>query len=449
MDNSKNKITIIGTGLAGSFLAVLFARKGFTVEIFERLDKKDICDTASKRSYNIVLFGYGIKILKQADLWKDIQPYILALKGSVTHITKEPKPIVKMVDQLKITYFTITRAKLADILLTQASSHPSVTIHYNTRLVSIDRYHKTMIVQNLKTKKISTISAEVIIGADGANSTVRTFIQQGQQTNHTQEYSPWTYKQFILSPEMAKKLQLEKQFVQVWTQKNTFIIMHPDKKDAQYALLVFSKGTNESPSLNSADEINNFFKEKFPELLPAINEITTSLLKTPCGTFSTIYTDPWYYKDFITLVGDAAHGFYPFFGQGTSAAFGDCMKLVELVITNKSNWSKIFPLYQQARKKHTDALAELSKESLLKNLRDKKADFGAIYDRLEVEAYHLFPKIIYPPLSQTIINDPDNAATHREMHLKQRKIARWIGVSLFVTLITGIVSVYEKIGEKV
>ena len=44
MNNHKNKITIIGTGLAGSFLAVLLARKGFTVEIYERLEEKDICD---------------------------------------------------------------------------------------------------------------------------------------------------------------------------------------------------------------------------------------------------------------------------------------------------------------------------------------------------------------------------------------------------------------------
>src|SRR5476651_1886614 len=101
MDNPKNKITIIGTGLAGSFLAVLLARKGFTVEIYERLDEKDICDLASKRSYNIVLFGYGIKILKQTGFWKNIEPYLLSLKGSVTHITKDIKPVVTVVDQEK------------------------------------------------------------------------------------------------------------------------------------------------------------------------------------------------------------------------------------------------------------------------------------------------------------------------------------------------------------
>ena len=54
----KRNITIIGSGLAGCFLAVLLAQRGYKVDIYERLSRNDICDVASKRSYNIVLFGY-------------------------------------------------------------------------------------------------------------------------------------------------------------------------------------------------------------------------------------------------------------------------------------------------------------------------------------------------------------------------------------------------------
>lgn len=40
MKNKKtNTITIIGSGLAGCFLAVLLAQKGFKVDIYERLSK--------------------------------------------------------------------------------------------------------------------------------------------------------------------------------------------------------------------------------------------------------------------------------------------------------------------------------------------------------------------------------------------------------------------------
>jgi 2-polyprenyl-6-methoxyphenol hydroxylase-like FAD-dependent oxidoreductase len=219
--------------------------------------------------------------------------------------------------------------------------------------------------------------------------------------------------------------------------------LHPDNEDALGALLVFPK--NVALSLNSEAEIKKFFQTNFPELVPALNEIIPALLENPDGNFATIHTDPWYYKDFMAIVGDAAHGFYPFFGQGTSAAFGDCVSLVNLIDTYGTDWKKIFPLYQEQRKGHTDALGELSKEALFKNLRDRKADYDAIYDRLELTAYRLFPKLLYPPLSLTIPSDPEHAARHRQQYLKQRKIANNLGASFLVSFLTGAINLYEQI----
>jgi kynurenine 3-monooxygenase len=440
---TQGKITIIGSGLAGSFLAVLLAKRGYQVDIYERLDKKDICDISSKRSYNIVLFGYGITLLKEAGLWDDIKPYLLTLKGTVTHITKKIKPVLDIVDHEKMPYFTITRARLADILLKKATLNSLVTIHYNMALLSVDRYNKSILIQNVQTKKISKVPCVVIIGADGANSLVRSFLQQGQHSTHTQEYASWIYRQFILSPETVEKLKLEKKFVHIWTQKNAFITMHPDSNDALGAMLVFPKNDVFSSMLYSKEETKVFFEKNFPELLPAMNEIYPSLLENPDGNFATIHTDPWYYKDFIAIIGDAAHGFYPFFGQGTSAAFGDCIQFIKLLDTYGPDWGKIFPLYQEARKKHTDILGDLSKEVIKKYLRYKKGDFEAIYDKFESEAHRFFPKLIQPPLSQSVITDPAHAADHRENYLKQKRIVKKAGISLLVASLAGLITLYE------
>lgn len=442
--NKKDTITIIGSGLAGSFLATLLSERGYTVEVYERLARKDICDNASKRSYNIVLFGYGIEILKKTGLWKDIKPHLMPLKGSVTHISKETKPIIFLTDEKKSPYFTISRALLADILMKKAEKHAKVTFHYESELLSIDRHERTILVQNTKTKKTTTVACDVIIGTDGANSLVRSFMQQGLESHHTQEYASWSYKQFLLSPNMVEKLHLEKKFVHVWTQKNAFIILHPDHDDSLAALLVYPKG-KDAHALTTQSAIKKFFTANFPELIPALVEISPALLENPDGNFATIHTEPWYYKNFITIAGDAAHGFYPFFGQGTSAAFGDCMELVKLIDAHGTNWEKVFPKYQKERKKNTDALGELSKEALLKYLRDKKADYEAIYDRLELTMYRLFPKFIYPPLSMTIPTDPGHAAMHREQYLKQKKIAKNFGIPFLVSLLADTVNFYEQL----
>ncbi|HSX10004.1 MAG TPA: NAD(P)/FAD-dependent oxidoreductase [Candidatus Saccharimonadales bacterium] len=439
----KTKITIIGSGLAGSFLSVLLAQKGYKIEIFERLDKNDICDTASKRSYNIVLFGFGISLLKNAGLWEDIKPDLLTLQGTVTHIAQQEKSVTSLVDQQKMPYFTIARARFADILLKKASTYSSVTIHYNSALVSVDRHRKSIVIQDTKSKKISTTSYEVIIGADGANSLVRGFIQQGVDSHNSQEFASWTYKQFLLSPETVDKLQLKKGFVHVWTQKDAFIIMHPDSTDSLAAMLVYPKNEKNHNLLTSESGIKTYIQGNFPELAPAIGEIRSEILANPEGNFATVKTEPWYYKDFMALIGDAAHGFYPFFGQGTTAAFTDCMMLVQLLEDYEGDWQKILPLYQEKRKKHADTLGELSKEVIQKYLRFKKADYDAIYDKIEYEAHRFFPNIFSRPLSQSIITDPAHAADHMEKHLKQRKNMYKAGISLLIGGLTLTAVLYE------
>lgn len=442
----KKRIIIIGSGLAGSFLAVLLAQKGYKVDLYERLSKSEICDAASKRSYNIVLFGYGITLLKKAGLWESIEPYLLSLKGTVTHIANTTKPSVSFVDNKKLPYFTITRATLADILLKEAAKHHLVTVHYETALLSINRHQRTIVVKQIRTKEITTVTCDVLIGADGTNSLVRSFLQQGQHSHHIQEFANWNYKQFTLSVQMVKELNLQEGFVHTWTQKDSFITLHPNNKKELGAMLVFPKNT--SSQMSNEKEIILFFKENFPEFLPLINDLTKQILTNPLGNFATIHTDPWYYKDFITIVGDAAHGFYPFFGQGTTAAFSDCITLGELIDTHNSDWEKIFSEYQQIRKKHTDTLGELSKEVLHKYLRNKKADKEAIYDKLELMAYSRFPTIVHKPLSQAIITDPIHAADYKEIDENQRKLAKQLGISFFISFTGIILGTVEKILKK-
>jgi kynurenine 3-monooxygenase len=434
----KKSTTIIGSGLAGSFLAVLLARRGYQVTIYEKLSRNEICDIASKRSYNIVLFGYGITMLQKAGVWEAVKPFLQKLNGSVTHIAYN-KPVTTLTDE-NMPYFTIERARLAQILLNQAACMSSVTIHYDTSLTMVNRHERTIVVRNLKTNHITDVQTDVLIGADGANSLVRSFIQQGLESKHTQEYADWVYKEFAISGATVDKLHLAKKFVHTWTQKKAFIIMHPAGEHKLAALFVYPK----KQEMNTPGTIEKFFEENFPDLTSVLTEITRSLTKNPAGTFATIHTNPWYYKNFITIIGDAAHGFYPFFGQGTSAAFGDCMALINLIDKYGNDWGKIFPLYQETRKRHTDALGELSKEVLLKYLRYKKADYDAIYDKFELSLYRRFPGLLQPPLFQRILMDPEHAADHRANDLRQKKIARMLGISLVVTLLSRILSFFEE-----
>src|SRR6185437_7946795 len=102
MQSAKKKITIIGSGIAGSFLALLFADRGYTVEMYEGFSKDEVYDTQSQRSYNITILAYAVELLKNADVWEDLKPYLLALKGASTQLSKNSKPIFSPIYQ-KVT----------------------------------------------------------------------------------------------------------------------------------------------------------------------------------------------------------------------------------------------------------------------------------------------------------------------------------------------------------
>ena len=81
---------------------------------------------------------------------------------------------------------------------------------------------------------------------------------------------------------------------------------------------------------------------------------------------------PWFYKDKVALVGDAAHAVVPFYGQGMNAAFEDCVVLDECLAGFPDDRQRAFAEYFQRRKVNVDALADLALENFIE-MRDKTA----------------------------------------------------------------------------
>jgi len=447
ISQNKKKITIIGGGLAGCFLSILLAKRGYTVDLYEKLSEEAISDTNSKRSYNITFRDYGIDMLKKADVWNDLKPYLLPLKGASTQLSKNTKPILSLLpeDSKRLEYLSISRSDLLKILLKHMTSYKLISVHFNTTLLSINKYEKTIVLQNNETKKISVINTDVVVGADGTNSSIRVFLQQGQHTHHSQEYSPGGYKQFTITKEEVQILQLRADIAYTWVADEKFILAFPNLDGSLASLLIYPKDKKPLSTLTSINSIKKLIEKDFPLFESIYQNIAEQLIVNPEGSFVTIHTDPWSYKDFITLVGDAAHGFYPFFGQGTSAAFGDCIELVDTIDEYAPAWEKVLSLYQQKRQKHMDALGELSKEGLIRYTRNKRGDYDAIYDKLESIGNHLFPQYIQPPIFESVMNDPGHTADFVKKHTRQRSIAKKAGISLLVRLLTKVIGAAEKI----
>lgn len=440
----KQTVTIIGAGLAGCFLAIVLAKKGYKVNVYERLDKDEAISSASKRSFNLTFYNYVVGVLKELDLWSEIESILVPVEGMITQVTQNP--ISNRFNKASVGQHIVQRDKLLKCLVDEAKKSDLITFHFSTNLISIDKQKKTITLENESSKKRSTASCDVIFGADGVNSKVRESLQEGQEFNHEQEYADWEYKQILIKSEEAKKINLKSNMIYGWTRKFAILLAHPNLDGSFSGLLILPKNPKKGfAALKSKLEIEEFFKQNFSDLVPIIPFIEKDILENPTGYFVTIYTTPWYYDNFITIVGDAAHGFLPFIGQGMSAAFGDCMEIGKLIDKYGSDWSKIFAEYQLSRKRNMDALANLSKESFTSYTRHKKADYNAVYYKLETILNKLFPNIFVGLPFVEITSNPNFTADYVEKHKKQRKITKYIGLSLLVHAITGLVAIEEKL----
>jgi len=118
----------------------------------------------------------------------------------------------------------------------------------------------------------------------------------------------------------------------------------------------------------------------------------------------TIHSYPWV-KNRTLLIGDAAHGIVPFFGQGMNAGFEDCRVLDELLDQYDSKWKKVLHAFQELRKPDADAIAQLALDNFIE-MRDLVADEDFLLrKKIEAKLHSLFPERWVPLYSMVTFRD--------------------------------------------
>jgi len=132
------------------------------------------------------------------------------------------------------------------------------------------------------------------------------------------------------------------------------------------------EGPRSFATTKADDDVRRFFDEEFSDAVPLMPTLLEDFRENPTGSLVTIRCAPWYYRDKICLVGDAAHAVVPFYGQGMNAAFEDCVVLDECLEKFPDNRERAFAEYFSRRKENADALADLAIGNFIE-MRDKTA----------------------------------------------------------------------------
>jgi kynurenine 3-monooxygenase len=165
--------------------------------------------------------------------------------------------------------------------------------------------------------------------------------------------------------------------------------------------------------LTSKEKVDEFFQEVFPDFYAMVPNVAEAWEDHPLSSLSIIRCKPWHAGK-VALMGDAAHGTVPFYGQGMNAGFEDCRVLYELMEKHQEDWPRVFEEYSIVRKPDGDALQDLSLDNYLV-MRDYVADPSFILrKKIEAKFSELYPERWMPLYSQVTFSNIRYSEAYRQ-----------------------------------
>ena len=176
-----------------------------------------------------------------------------------------------------------------------------------------------------------TARGDAVIGVDGAFSAVRQSMQMHiDNFQYDESYLAHGYKELTIPPGPDGSWQMEKNALHIWPRRSFMMIALPNP-DGSFTCTLFweFEGPRSFATTKTDDDVRRFFDEEFPDAVPLMPTLLEDFRENPTGSLVTIRCAPWFYRDKVCLLGDAAHAVVPFYGQGMNAAFEDCIVLDE------------------------------------------------------------------------------------------------------------------------
>ena len=366
------KFVLIGSGLAGGLLAAYLGRRGYEVDLYERRADPREGNIVGGRSINLAISTRGIHALEQIGIAEEALQHAIPMRGRMIHDRSGELHFSPYDVDPKKCINSIGRAALNTTVIKAAQRYPNVRVHFNHKCIEV---HLESASAQLETAEGAvTACGDAVIGVDGAFSAVRKSMQSKiSKFQYDESYLAHGYKELTIPPGPDDSWRMEKNALHILPRKSFMMIALPNP-DGSFTCTLFweFEGPRSFATMKTDDDVRRFFEEEFPDAVPLMPGLLDDFWNNPTGSLVTIRCAPWFYRDKVCLVGDAAHAVVPFYGQGMNAAFEDCVVLDECLEEFPENRERALAEYFRRRKQNADALADLAIGNFIE-MRDKTA----------------------------------------------------------------------------
>ncbi|GAB2959970.1 NAD(P)/FAD-dependent oxidoreductase [Micromonospora polyrhachis] len=366
----KERVTIVGAGLAGSLLACFLARRGYRVHVYERRPDPRKGTTERGRSINLALSERGLDALRRVGLVEQVLADALPMRGRMVHPVQGGSDFQPYSRTGGRAINSISRGALNNVLLDAAEALPGVEIDFEHRLVGLVPETGELTFETPEGS--ARVTAEIVLGADGAGSAVRGQLLGHGVLTESLDFLDYGYKELTIPP-VGGDFALAPDALHIWPRGTSMMIALPNP-DRSFTCTLFwpTSGTSSFASLGSPAAIEQHFRTHYPDVVPLAPNLVDDYLHNPVGLLGTVRCAPWQHGGRVGLLGDAAHAIVPFYGQGANCAFEDVVELDRCLDETADTWAMALPLFDVRRRDNAEAIARMALANFVE-MRDKVA----------------------------------------------------------------------------
>lgn len=324
--NKTNKVfdvVVVGGGLAGLTAALALSRQTSAGDYSHQIAIALISPKAAVADIRTTaLLGRSVSFLKDLGVWQQCRAeaaplVVMRILDGTSRLWRAPAVEFKAAElDLEAFGYNIANHILAASLLKQISDCTNITL-IDDRIESILHHDECV---ELRTGDKNSVTAKLVIAADGKNSLVR------QSANITTR--DWSYPQSALAVNLSHTVSHQNTSTEFHTETGPFTLVPMASDDGSHRcglVWVMPPGDIETLLAHPADKIERMIEDKMQSLLGKVRLVSKPQVFPLSGMIARQFA-----ARRVALVGDAAHVLPPIGAQGFNLGLRDVQEIATL-----------------------------------------------------------------------------------------------------------------------
>ena len=399
-------VCVIGGGPVGCAAAVVLRRLGYTVDIFERYHDIRFVKPPSGRSINLVLTRRGLRLAEDLGIAAELMAHTVEINGRMIH-DLDGSTSYQPYGRTGECNYSIDRLVLNKFWLNQALKE-GCRVFFDHTVSSLDV--NTGVAHFIHDEGRSQSSVHlsnysVAFASDGAGSVVRGALHAADLVTTSDSLLCAGYKEMVFPSNPDGSYSMDPHSLHIWARKEHMVMALANTDGSFTGTLFMDRTSSDQDSLQSVsssiESAKQFLETQYPSAMKLMNQTdcVSNLVTFKEGVLGTVRCSPWAAQigdqaTPICLIGDASHAIVPFFGQGVNCGFEDVFVLKQHLLSRHHPLSfESLRNYSIARKKDTDAIADLALENF-EEMRSRVADESFLQmKKLDQKIMESFPNL--------------------------------------------------------